>query len=132
MLYPHSLTINTLTQTSSSLPSNNLNENPDNTKQIASKEQQHPPIAQNCSSQLQEISHSIQTHHQRSERSIVIKNVYVGNLLEDITKQDICELFGLNARSNLLDACNIDFPINNLTEKFKGFGFIMAPTHITD
>ena len=70
--------------------------------------------------------------HQRSERSIVIKNVYVGNLLEDITKQDICELFGSNARPSLRDACKIDFPINNLTEKFKGFGFIMAPTLITD
>ena len=56
----------------------------------------------------------------------------MGNLLEDITKEDICELFSLNARPSLRDACKIDFPINNLTEKFKGFGFIMAPTHITD
>ena len=39
-----------------------------------------------------------------------MKNIYVGNLPEDITKQDICELFRLNSKSYLRDACNIDFP----------------------
>ena len=56
----------------------------------------------------------------------------MGNLPEDITKQDICELFGLNSTSYLRDTCNIDFSINNKTEKFKGFAFIRAPAHITD
>ena len=54
------------------------------------------------------------------------------NLPEDITKQDICELFGLNLASYLRDTCNIDFPINNKTGKFKGFAFIRTPAHITD
>ena len=61
-----------------------------------------------------------------------MKNIYVGNLPEDVTRQDICELFGLNSTSSLPDACNIDFPINNKTGKFKGFAFIRAPAHITD
>ena len=39
-----------------------------------------------------------------------MKNIYVGNLPEDITKQDICELFRLNSKSYLRDARNIDFP----------------------
>ena len=34
--------------------------------------------------------------------------------------------------SYLRDTCNIDFPINNKTLKFKGFAFIRAPAHITD
>ena len=34
--------------------------------------------------------------------------------------------------SYLWDTCNIDFPINNKTRKFKGFAFIRAPAHITD
>ena len=34
--------------------------------------------------------------------------------------------------SYLRDTCNIDFPINNKTGKFKGFAFIRAPAHITD
>ena len=84
------------------------------------------PHTRPCSSQLQEISHTIQTHHQRSERNIAMKNIYVGNLPEDINKQDICELFGLNSTPYLRDACNIDFPINNKTGKFKGFTFIRA------
>ena len=61
-----------------------------------------------------------------------MKNIYVGNLPEDITKQDICELFGLSSTSYLQDACNIDFLINNKTGKFKGFASIRAPVYITD
>ena len=61
-----------------------------------------------------------------------MKNIYVGNLPEDINKQDICELFGLNSTPYLRDTCNIDFPINNKTGKFKGFAFIRGTAHITD
>ena len=51
----------------------------------------------------------------------------MGILPEDITKQDICELFGLKStRSYLRHTCNIDFPINNKTGKPKGFAFIKA------
>ena len=123
---------NTLNQPSSSLPSSSLNEHFHNTKQLDSQEQQHPPIARPCSSQLQEISHPIQTHHQGSERNIAKKYIYAGILPEDVTKQYICELFGLNSTYYLRDTCNIDFPINNRTGKFKGFAFITAPAHITD
>ena len=61
-----------------------------------------------------------------------MKNIFVGNLPENINKQDICELFGLNSTSYLRDTCNIDFPINNKTGKFRGFAFIRAPAHITN
>ena len=61
-----------------------------------------------------------------------MKNIYVGNLLEDITKQEICELFSLHSISYLGDKCEIDFPINNKTGKFKSFAFIRALVHITD
>ena len=50
-------------------------------------------------------------------------------LLEDITKQDICELFGLHSTSCLQDTCNIDFPKNNRTREFV---FTRAPAHIID
>ena len=94
---------NSQNQSSSSLSSNSLNDRKQlvkqlhNTKQLASQEERHPPITRPCSSQLQEISHTIQRHHQRSERNIAMKNIYVGNLPEDINKQDICEHFGLNS-----------------------------------
>ena len=61
-----------------------------------------------------------------------MKNIYVDNLPEDINKQDICELFGLNLTPYLRDTCNVDFPINKKTRKFKDFAFIRAPAHITD
>ena len=83
---PNNQHSNTLNQSSSSLPCNSLNENSHNTKQLASQKQQHPPIAGSCSLQLQEIVHPIQTHHQRSEQNIAMKNIYVGNLLEGATK----------------------------------------------
>ena len=50
---------NTLNQTSSSLPSNNLNKNSHKTKQLISQKQENPPIARPCSSQLRKISHPI-------------------------------------------------------------------------
>ena len=112
---------NTLNQSSSSLPSNSLNENSHNAKQLPSQEPQDPSVSQPYSSQLQKILHPTQANHQRPEQNIAVKNIYVGNLPEDITKQDICEVFGLNSTSYLRDACNIDFPINNKTGKFKGF-----------
>ena len=59
-----------------------------------------------------------------------MKNIYVGNLPDDITKQDICELSGLNSTSYLRDTCNIDFPMNNKTGKFKDFPFIRAPVKL--
>ena len=121
-----------INQSSSSLPSNNLNENSHNTKQLTSQEPQDQPVARPYSSQLQKISHPTKAHHQRPEQNIAVKNIYVGNLPEDITKQDICELFDLNSTPYLRDTCNIDFPINNRTEKFKGFAFIRTPAHITD
>ena len=60
-----------------------------------------------------------------------MKNMHVSNLPEDITKQNICELFGLNPTSYLQETGNIDFPINIKTGKFKGFTFIRALAHIT-
>ena len=61
-----------------------------------------------------------------------MKDMYVDNLQEDTTKQDVCELFGSNSLSYLQDTCNIDFPVSNKTGKFKGFAFIRTPAHITD
>ena len=81
---------------------------------------------------MQDISHPIQTHHQRSERNVAMKNIYVSNLPEDSIKQDICEPFCLNSASYLRDACNIDFPINSRTRIFRGFSIIRAPAYITD
>ena len=40
-------------------------------------------------------------HHQRPGQNIVMKNIYVGNLPEDVTKQDICKFFGLKSDSHL-------------------------------
>ena len=68
------------------------------------------------SSQLQKILHPTQANHQQPEKNITVKNMYVGNLPEDITKQDIYEIFGLNSTSHLRDTCIIDFPINNKTK----------------
>ena len=55
---------NVLNQSSSSLPSNKLHENPHNTKQLTSQEPQDLPVARPYSSQLQKILHLTQAHHQ--------------------------------------------------------------------
>ena len=110
-----------LNQSSSSSLSNNLNQNYHNTKQLISQKPQDPPVARP--------SHPSQAQHQRPQQNIAVKNIYVGNLPEDITKQDICEIF---STSYLRDTCNINFPINNKTGKFKGFAFISDPAIITD
>ena len=121
-----------LNQSSSSLTCNKLNENSRNTKQLTSQGPQDPLVARRYSSQLQKISHPIQAHHQRPEQYTSVKNIYVGNLPEDIPKQVVCELFVLDSTSYLRDTCCIDFPINNKTGKSKGFVFRRTPAHITD
>ena len=102
--------LNSLNQANFSLPSKNLNQHCHNTKQLVSQEQQHPPIPLPRTLQLKEILHPIQTHHQRLERNITTKSKYLSNLLEDITKQNICEFFGLNSACYSLDTCNKRFP----------------------
>ena len=102
--------LNSLNQANFSLPSKNLNQHSHNTKQLVSQEQQHPPIPLPRTLQLKEILHPIQTHHQRLERNITTKSKYLSNLLEDITKQNICEFFGLNSACYSLDTCNKRFP----------------------
>lgn len=102
--------LNSLNQANFSLPSKNLNQHSHNTKQSVSQEQQHPPIPLPRTLQLKEILHPIQTHHQRLERNITTKSKYLSNLLEDITKQNICEFFGLNSACYSLDTCNKRFP----------------------
>ena len=64
-----------LNQSSSSLPSNNLNENSHNTKKLTSQEPQDPPVARPYSSQLPKISHHTQAQHQRPEQNIAVKNI---------------------------------------------------------
>ena len=61
-----------------------------------------------------------------------MKNIYVGNLPDDINKQDICELFGLTATPYLRDTSNIDFPISSKIGKFEGLAFMGARAHIID
>ena len=102
--------LNSLNQANFSLPSKNLNQHCHNTKQLVSQEQQHPPIPLPRTLQLKEILHPIQTHHQRLERNITTKSKYLSNLLEDITKQNICKFFGLNSACYSLDTCNKRFP----------------------
>ena len=117
---PNNQHSNTINQSSSSLTSKSCRKF-SQPKGISFTRIQHLPNARLCSSQLQETSHPIQTHHQRPEQNIPTKNLYVGNLSEDITKQDIYELFGSNSTSYLRDASNLDFPIDNKTGKFKDF-----------
>ena len=50
-----------------------------------------------------------------------MKNIYVGNLPKDVTKQDIREFFGLNLTYYVRDTGNVNFPINNKTENLKAF-----------
>ena len=121
-----------LNQSNSSSPFNKLNENSCNTKQLTSQGPQDPLVARPYSSQLQKISHPTQAHYQRPEQNTSVKNIYVGSPPEDITKQDVCQLFGLDSTSYLRDTCSIDFPLNDKTGKSKGFAFIRAPAHITD
>ena len=96
-----------LHQSSSSLPFNKLNENSCNTKQLTSQGPQDPLVARTYLSQLQELSHPTQAHHQRPEQNTSVKNICMGNLPEDITKQDVCELYGSDTTSYLRDTCSI-------------------------
>ena len=53
-------------------------------------------------------------------RNIAMKHIHAVNLPDDITKQDICEIFGSNSTFFLRDACNIDFSIHNRLCFHKG------------
>ena len=61
-----------------------------------------------------------------------MKNIYVGNLPEDMNKQDICEFCDLHSTSYLRDTCNMHLSKIIRPKNVLGFVFIRAPAHVRD
>ena len=66
----------------------------------------------------------------RLERQI--KNVYIGNIHQNITEKDLIELFGLEMTQYLRDTCRINLVILKSTGKHQGLAFITTPDHVHD
>ena len=58
------------------------------------------------------------------------KIIYVGNLHENVTKNDLVKLFGLRTTNYLIDNCFIK--MLNLQQYGNGHAFILAPSHVCD
>ena len=58
------------------------------------------------------------------------KNIYIGNLSLDTKIDDLYELFGLRSTKYLRETCKINMPVNESTEKCKGFAFALVPEHV--
>ena len=59
-----------------------------------------------------------------------MKKVYVGNLNNDVTINDLCELLGLKTTSYLQESCSTGLPTNEKTGKSRGLAFISCPDHV--
>ena len=58
------------------------------------------------------------------------KQLYIGNLNTDVVEEDLNQLFGIRSTKYLQDTFSIQMPVNQKTEKNKGFAFITAPEHV--
>jgi len=64
--------------------------------------------------------------------SQVKKRIYVGNLANTVTKEDIEQLFGLSTTPYLRQQCWVELSCDADTGKSKGFAFVTVPEHITE
>lgn len=58
------------------------------------------------------------------------KRIYVGNLGTNVTKEDLVQLFGLNATPYLRQQCMVELATCEKTGKSKNFAFITVPEHV--
>lgn len=61
---------------------------------------------------------------------VVKKRIYVGNLGSNVTREDLTQLFGLNATTYLKNSCEIEIAVCEKTGKSKNFAFINVPEHV--
>jgi len=58
------------------------------------------------------------------------KKIYVGNLAENVTTEDLTQLFGLSATPYLRSSCSIELK-KDQKGKSKGFAFVNVPEHVS-
>lgn len=58
------------------------------------------------------------------------KRLYVGNLGPNVSKDDICQLFGLGATPYLKQTCSVELATYEKTGKSKNFAFVTVPEHV--
>jgi len=63
--------------------------------------------------------------------STATKRLYVGNLSDNVSKDDLEQLFGLKTTKYLEENCTVECAHNEKTGKSKGYAFITVPEGIT-
>ena len=58
------------------------------------------------------------------------QTLYIGNLSDYTTKDDLCKLFGLHSRNYLKQNCIAKMSTNLNTGKKKYFVYVTAPEHV--
>ena len=70
---------------------------------------------------------------QQGNQSYHKSTIYAGNLDSNVSIEYICELSGLKWIAYLRTNCHVDFPLNQQTQKTRGFYvYIKAPNHVCD
>ena len=58
------------------------------------------------------------------------KRIYVGNLANTVTTDDLVELFALGTTPYLRTSCDVEIAICEKTNKSKNFAFVTVPEHV--
>ena len=74
----------------------------------------------------------ILTTVQQDNQSYYKNIIYVGNLISNVSTEDIYIFFGLKLTVYLHKNCHADFPLNQQTQKTKSHVDITAPKHVCD
>ena len=63
--------------------------------------------------------------------SLLTQTLYIGNLSDHTTEDDLYELFGLRSTKYLKQNCSVKMSTNSNTGKNRYFGYVTAPEHVT-
>lgn len=65
-----------------------------------------------------------------TETTEATKRIYVGNLSNNVTQNDLQQLFGLETTPYLRNSCGCELATDDKSGKSKGFAFITVPEHV--
>ena len=81
--------------------------------------------------QIQNVQYPPKQKIKQTANSSQTQTLYIGNLSDYTTEDDLYELFGLRSTKYLKQNCSVKMSTNSNTGKKKYFAYVTAPEHVT-
>ena len=73
----------------------------------------------------------IQSKHKKNQQKLKLKTMYIGNLDENISEEDLHELFGLKTTKHLQETCKVEVIKDRRIQRSRKFVYATVPDHVS-